>query len=179
MVAALEFGLPELQAHCLEKLANSITADTVCTTLLLARSSLGNIIADKNNAVHEVEECCMKFIEANTCAVFKSKGFLKLQKDTLLTIIQSIKVSMDLIRGVNIRGNAAEWSREALLCTGGKAPKWEGLVGQWKQRNRLQTHAHSQGPSIDHSCLHPCYATAKLTQVVNLANVLIQSVFCG
>jgi hypothetical protein len=108
IVAALEFGLPELKAHCLENLANAITADTVCTALMMAHSSLGNI-TDKSNAVQEVEECCMEFIESNTCAVFTSKGFLKLPKGTLLTIIQSTKLTAseeDVWRGVLAWGQA-------------------------------------------------------------------------
>ena len=42
--------------------------------------------------VREVEQACVDYIESNTRAVFKSKGFLQLPKETLLSIIQSSKV---------------------------------------------------------------------------------------
>lgn len=90
-MAALEFGLPELKAHCLNNVASGITADTACTTLITARSSLGNI-ADEGSVAREVEQCCVDYIERNSRAVFKSKGFLQLPKETLLSIIQSSKV---------------------------------------------------------------------------------------
>ena len=97
IVAALELGLPELQAHCLKILAGGITADTACSTLISASSALGSIITEEGegeegDVVREVEQCCVEYIEANTRAVFKSKGFLQLPKETLLSIIQSSKV---------------------------------------------------------------------------------------
>ena len=90
-VATIEFGLPELRAHCIKSLASGLTADTACNTLITARSNLGNL-PDESSVVREVEEYCVGYIEANTCAVFKSKGFLQLPKETLLSIIQSSKV---------------------------------------------------------------------------------------
>lgn len=92
IVGTLEFGLPELKSHCLKTLRGGITAENACTTLITASSSLGNIADDESNVVREVEQCCVDYIEGNTRAVFKSKGFLHLPKETLLSIIQSSKV---------------------------------------------------------------------------------------
>lgn len=91
IAATLEFGLPELKTHCLHMLTTGITADTACTTLIAARLNLGTI-ADESNVVREVEEACVDYIQSNTRTVFKSKGFLQLPKETLLSIIQSSKV---------------------------------------------------------------------------------------
>ena len=90
-MASLEFGLPELKAFCVDKLTNEITADTVCTTLINLRSCLGSV-PDENSLVEEVQRGCFEFIESNTRAVFKSKGFLQLSKENVLAIIQSSKV---------------------------------------------------------------------------------------
>lgn len=107
IVAALELGLPELKAHCLAKLVDGITADSVCSTLISSRATLGTVTVEEDekeeeeygeeeegggNVARYVEQCCMNYIEANTRAVFKTKGFLLLPKETLLSIIQSSKV---------------------------------------------------------------------------------------
>lgn len=91
IVASVEFGLPELKVFCVQKLTNEITADNACTTLINLRSSLGNI-PDENSLVEEIQRCCIEFVESNTRAVFKSKGFLQLPKEILLSIIRSSKV---------------------------------------------------------------------------------------
>ena len=94
-MACLELGLPELQAHCLATLASGISADSACSTLLSAQSALSVEGEEEEvSVVHQVEQICMECIEANTRAVFKSKGFLQLPKETLLSIIQSSKVFM-------------------------------------------------------------------------------------
>ena len=97
IVAALELGLPDLKAHCLGTLVGGVTADSACSTLISARSTLGSLEVDEEeegegSVVREVEQCCMDYIDANTRAVFKSKAFLQLPKETLLSIIQSSKV---------------------------------------------------------------------------------------
>ena len=91
IVASVEFGLPELKVFCVQKLTNGITANNACTTLINLRSSLGSI-PDENSLVEEIQMCCIEFIESNTRAVFKSKGFLQLPKEILLSIIRSSKV---------------------------------------------------------------------------------------
>ena len=102
IVAALELGLPELKAHCLKNLASGITADTACSTLITAQLRLRNV-SDEGNVVREVEQCCLEYIESNTRTVFKSKGFLQLPKDTLLSIIQSSKVCTWEVDHIKIR----------------------------------------------------------------------------
>ena len=99
IVAALEMGLPELKRHCLRTLADGITAETVCSILTSAHTTLGCVTeeeegeeGEEGSVVSQVEQCCADYIEANTRAVFKSKGFLQLPKETLLSIIQSSKV---------------------------------------------------------------------------------------
>ena len=88
-------GLPELKRHCLRTLADGITAETVCSILTSAHTTLRCVTEEEEgegSVVSEVEQCCADYIEANTRAVFKSKGFLQLPKETLLSIIQSSKV---------------------------------------------------------------------------------------
>ena len=97
IVAALEFGLPELKEHCLERLIDGITADSVCSILITASSSLGSV-AEESGVVQEIERACVEYIESNTRSVFKSKGFLQLPKETLLSIIQSSKVGRQMQR---------------------------------------------------------------------------------
>ncbi|CAI8042115.1 BTB/POZ domain-containing protein 9 [Geodia barretti] len=115
IVAALELGLPELKTYCLKTLAGGITADSACSTLISAHSALmaeegeGEEEEEEGSVVREVEQCCMEYIETNTRAVFKSKGFLQLPKETLLSVIQSSKLTAseeDVWRGVLAWGQA-------------------------------------------------------------------------
>ena len=66
--------------------AGGITADSACSTLISAHSALTaeeGEEEEEGSVVREVEQCCMEYIETNTRAVFKSKGFLQLPKETL------------------------------------------------------------------------------------------------
>ena len=116
IVAALELGLPELKTYCLKTLAGGITADSACSTLISAHSALmaeegeGEEEEEEGSVVREVEQCCREYIETNTRAVFKSKGFLQLPKETLLSVIQSSKVHIHALFSRARNGWAGESS---------------------------------------------------------------------
>lgn len=92
MIGALEFGLSELRDYCVEKLTSGITADSVCSILNTVHRGLG--VPDGSSTADEIETHCVDYIEHNTSAVFRSKGFLQLSKESLMLIIQSSKVSV-------------------------------------------------------------------------------------
>ena len=86
-----EFGLPVLQAYCMEHLGTTLTVDSVCPTLIGAHSSM-KVSSSSREIGEGIVQKCLSFIEANTRAVFQSDHFIRLPKELLITIISSSKV---------------------------------------------------------------------------------------
>lgn len=88
-----EFGLPILQTYCVGHLAQNLTVDSVCSTLIGAHSSLEESKGGRTEAtLQEIVQKCLKFIEANAAAVFQLDGFMQLSKELLIAVISSSKV---------------------------------------------------------------------------------------
>ena len=86
-----EFGLPLLQAYCIEHLGTTLTVESVCPTLIGAHSSM-KVSSSSREIGEGIVQKCLAFIETNTRAVFQSDHFTGLPKELLITIISSSKV---------------------------------------------------------------------------------------
>ena len=86
-----EFGLPVLQAYCMEHLGTTLTVDSVCPTLIGAHSSM-KVPSSSREIGEGIVQKCLSFIETNTRAVFQSDQFIRLPKELLIIIIASSKV---------------------------------------------------------------------------------------
>ena len=95
LALASEWGLPVLKAYCIERLGSTLTVDTVCATLIGARSLLEDYRGGRSGAdalLQEIVGKCLAFIETNAWGVLQSEGFLRLPKESVVAIISSSKV---------------------------------------------------------------------------------------
>ena len=90
-----EFGLQVLRVHCIEHLAETLSTENVCSTLIGAQSALTESESEGDgmeSTFQEIVRKCLGFIEANTKAVFQSPGFMQVSREQLTAIISSNKV---------------------------------------------------------------------------------------
>lgn len=106
----LELGLPGLQADCLEYLSRSLEASTVCPLLGEADTLIKSSSDRPNAAFSSVRDMCMRFIERRAREVVQSESFLRLSKETLISVIRSDKV------GRSTEALNVSWTISPTLC---------------------------------------------------------------
>lgn len=91
------FDLPDLRSYLLQGLPSWLSVDTVCSLLATARktalTSNGAVSnPDLRLDVEAVVDICMDYIHKHISAVLEAEGLLRLESDTVISILSSDKV---------------------------------------------------------------------------------------
>lgn len=92
-----EFGITSLKKICCEYIQNYIDIENVCNVLTLS--------IEMNSP--SLKSYCLKFIDKNAQQVLSSKGFLELNEDVLIEIIQ--RNELQIQEELNIFLSVMEW----------------------------------------------------------------------
>ncbi|EGD78075.1 hypothetical protein PTSG_08954 [Salpingoeca rosetta] len=96
LASAIEYGLDGLAQCCSDFIKAHLTVDTACSAMQAA-------IAYNQT---DLRDTCMRFVEDNTRAVFKSRHFVEMSADTFAFILQSDNLQID---EVDVLASVKEW----------------------------------------------------------------------
>ncbi|XP_072580279.1 BTB/POZ domain-containing protein 19 isoform X2 [Vulpes vulpes] len=103
LTAAVEYGLEELRALCLEFVVKVMDVEMVCEALQVAVTfGLGAL-----------QERCVAFIEAHSREALRTRGFLELSAPALLPLLRSDRLCVDEAELVLA---ARSWARVGATC---------------------------------------------------------------
>ncbi|CAL1546847.1 unnamed protein product [Lymnaea stagnalis] len=105
LATSLEYGLDELRDLCVDFLKENISVSNACDIMQAA------VTYNQN----DLKEQAMTFVEENTAEILKTKSFLEISEDTLVSIVRSSRLTMDEI---DLYKAVKEWAKFSSAVNG-------------------------------------------------------------